>query len=219
MKHFEITEWCDFVRETAEPMHQAEMKGHLAEGCSKCQRTADMMNALEATARAEARHPAPQQAVYYARSIFALQMPERVNLLPRLTAHLLYDSFRDPLPAGVRSQHHISRQTLYEAGPICMDLRLDHERGKPEVSLVGQISDKRNVNRTCSGIPVYLVAGKTDVVAKSISNELGEFRMEYAPRRNLRLVVEVGEDRVIDPQADSLEQRDMEPGQASKRRQ
>jgi hypothetical protein len=209
--HFDITQWSDFTRGIGEQAVLAAMEQHLDKGCGKCQHTAATMNSVSSTAMREKEFPVPANVVHFARSIFVLQMPEKVNLLPRIAARLLYDSFRDPLPAGLRSQHHLSRQTLYEAGQYHVDLKLDHERGARNISLVGQIVDQQDPGKTCGGVPIFLLSGRNEIVAKSISNRQGEFRMEYEPKKDLHLVVDLNEDNVIDLPAKDFGNLDGQP--------
>jgi len=63
----------------------------------------------------------PQYALRCARTIFILQQPQKVQILPRIPVRLLYDSFREPLPAGLRTQQRLSRQALYQAGDYSLD--------------------------------------------------------------------------------------------------
>ncbi len=190
MKHFEITQWADYARGLVDPAAHTAMAEHLSAGCMKCQSTVSMFEKLVPAARAEVRHQVPEYAVHCAKAIYVLQQPETVHILSGLRSKLVFDSFCEPLPAGVRSQHRISRQTLYEAGDYAMDLRQEHERGSRQVTLVGQIAKRSEPAAAVADVPVYLLAGKS-VVARAVSNEFGEFQMEYDPRKHLRLYASV----------------------------
>src|SRR5205807_8103718 len=107
-----------------------------------------------------------------------------------MPARLLYDSFREPLPAGLRTQQRLSRQYLYQAGDYSLDLRLENERGSPRVALVGQIQNRKQPGKRLGSVPVQLLSGK-QVLAQATSNSLGEFQMEYEPSKHLRLYVPV----------------------------
>ena len=168
------------------------MRGHLAGGCRKCRRSAEILGRIARLAAAECRYEVPEFAVHCARSIYGLEQPREVRVPGGLLGRLVFDSFREPLPAGVRSQHRISRQTLYEAGEYALDLRQEQERGAARVSVVGQIASRKEPGRAFAGVPVALFAGAS-VLARSVSNEFGEFQIEYAPARDLRLDVGVAE--------------------------
>src|SRR2546425_12088280 len=115
MKHFE---WTDFARGLVQESARVAMEG-LASGCRKCRHTADLLQKAAVAARSDSKVQVPEYAVRFARAIFILQLPEKVRLVPRAPARLLYDCFREPLPAGVRTQQGLSRQVLYQAGITC----------------------------------------------------------------------------------------------------
>jgi len=191
MNHFDISKWADFVRGLIEESAQVAMKRHLASGCRKCRHTADLLRKLVTAARKDSQVQVADYAVRCARVFFLLQQPEKVQILPRIPTQLLYDSFREPLPAGLRTQQRLSRQYLYQAGDYSLDLRLENERGTSRVALVGQIQNRKQAGKRLGvGVPVLLVSGKK-ILAHALSNSLGEFQMEYAPKKHHRLYVPV----------------------------
>src|SRR5437870_7927555 len=190
MKHFELAEWTDFVRGLVEKSARLPLEHHLASGCRKCRHTADLLRKLVTAARNDSQVQVPDYALRCARAIFLLQQPEKVQILPRIPARLLYDSFREPLPAGLRTQQRLSRQALYQAGDYLLDLRLENERGSSRVALVGQIQNHKQPGKRLGGVLVLLVS-EEHVLAQAVSNSLGEFQMEYAPTKRLRLYVPV----------------------------
>ncbi len=188
MKHFELVEWADFVRGLVEESARVAMERHLASGCRKCRHTTDLLHKAAVAARSDSKIQVPEYAVRYARAIFILQLPEKVRLLPRAPARLLYDCFREPLPAGVRTQQGLSRQALYQAGDYSLDLWLENECGSSRVALVGQIQNRKEPGKRLGGVLVLLVSGK-QILAQAVTNWLGEFQMEFAPAKHLRLYV------------------------------
>lgn len=191
--HYDIAEWSDFVRGLVSAGQREVMRRHLASGCGKCRRVADMLGKVTELAAADSRYEVPEYAVHCARAIFALEQPRQVRILPGLIGRLVFDSFREPLPAGVRSHHHISRQTLFEAGDYSVDVRQEHERGSARVTMVGQVASRKEPGQALAGVPVVLYSGNS-VLARTVSTRYGEFHLEYAPARDLRL--EVGAERV-----------------------
>ncbi|HEX7671903.1 MAG TPA: hypothetical protein VF395_20050, partial [Polyangiaceae bacterium] len=95
---------------------------------------------VAAVARGEEAFGVPAHALRWAMAIFSLQQPERVHILPRVLARLVFDSFGEPQPAGVRSLELVSRQAMYRVGDTYIDLRMESEPGTHRVSLVGQIA-------------------------------------------------------------------------------
>ena len=188
MKHFDITQWTDFGRGVVPGPERAAMETHLSvQGCARCRATLDFVRGVGSVARAADRNTPPDYAVRCAKALSALLQPQKARF-PSLVAHLIYDSFRDPIPAGMRSEDRVSRQALYEAGDFCLDLRLEHDRGAPLVTLVGQLTNRTAPDSSVPEAPVLLMA-RNDVVAHTVSNPFGEFQMEYVPARYLRLCV------------------------------
>ncbi len=190
MKHFELEQWVDFVRGLGIATERAAMQLHLSSDCKQCAAKVEMLQKLNDAASADVSYRIPDYAVHMARSIYALQRPEKVQLLPRLLAKLTFDSFQEPMLAGVRSQQRLIRQALYEAGDYSLDLRIEHERGAALVVLVGQVINRREPGQKMSDVPVMLMSGK-EVLGRAISNRFGEFQMEYKPKRSLQLHVPV----------------------------
>ena len=140
-------------------------------------------------ASAEGNYQVPPYIVHNARAVFALQQPERVYVFPRNLARLVRDSFKEPLPAGLRGRHRLTRHALYESEDYSVDLQLEHQDGEATVCMVGQIAHRGEAGRPLANLPVFLMAGKK-TVARTLSNSLGEFQIEYVPKQHVSLFVQ-----------------------------
>ncbi len=189
MSHFDIVEWADMVRGLVKGAKRAEMSAHLASGCQSCRQTMEILGEVSRISARESRFEVPPYVVQSARAIFALQQPEKVYFFPKIVGKLIYDSFKEPLPAGVRARHLITRHALYRAGDYSVDIRLEHQKGTATVTLVGQIVNRMRPDQPVSIVPVYLVSGR-QFVAQGICNAFGEFQLEYRPRRHMRLYLQ-----------------------------
>jgi hypothetical protein len=198
MNHFDISQWTDFGRGVVPGPERAAMETHLsAQGCVRCRATLDLVRRVVAIARTADRYTPPDYVVRCAKALSALLQPQKARF-PSLVAHLIYDSFRDPIPAGMRAEDRLSRQALYEAGNFCLDLRLEHDRGTPLVTLVGQLTNRTAPDSSVPEAPVLLMV-RNDIVAHTVSNPFGEFQMEYVPARHLRLCIP------LDPTGERIE--------------
>jgi anti-sigma factor RsiW len=187
MKHFSIWQWTDYVRVLGDDVTRSAMDAHLTSGCARCQRTVNVLRGVASTARDEADYEPPEHAIRYAQAIYSLSRPEKASL-PRLIARLVHDSIRDPLPAGMRSQDRPSRHALYEAGSYCLDLQLEQQLASGLVMLIGQLADRKKPATSTADVPIWLMDRKS-LVASTLCNPFGEFQLEYAPARDLRLHV------------------------------
>jgi hypothetical protein len=193
--------WVDYARGLGGAEERAAMEAHLSSGCEQCQRQAALWGRLAATARAEAEYEPSPHTVRLARAIFALRAPERARSPVQILARLVYDSFRDPLPAGLRAADRPS-QARFEAEHYSVDLHLNRERVDREIGagrmvLVGQIEHSSQPGKGLADLPVLLVSG-SQVVARGVSNERGEFHLEYDPRTRPRLRIPVEVDKRIE---------------------
>ena len=189
MKHFDSTEWLDYLRGFVGEAKRGEMEQH-RQKCAGCAGNISQLERLIATAKADAQYEVPEPAVHMARAIYALQRPAEVQLLPKVLAKLVFDSFREPALAGVRGQQRIARQAMYEAGDYCVDIRMEQERGATTVALVGQIVNRNLPEQKIADVPILLMAGK-EILGRARSNSFGEFQLEYEPRQPLSLHVPV----------------------------
>jgi hypothetical protein len=192
MKHFDLGRWMDYVRGVAAGQELALLEAHLADGCPECRQTVELLSRIAEHLSRQAAYEPPAALRERAVRIFPPRVLERPPALPVLAARLLYDSFRDPQPLGVRSSQRAGRQVLYEAGDFSIDLRLENESPRGPVTVVGQIANRSDPEKPVSGVPVFVLAGE-EVLTSGHSNQYGEFQIESLWKRNLRLCVPVAE--------------------------
>ena len=197
MSHYDLTQWADFVRGIGGEAERRQMEQHLASGCRTCGGNARLMGSLRNLATSEASYEAPRYAEQSVKAMFLLRQPERVRLLPRLAAKLVFSDAVAGPGGGVRSLERFSHQALYEAGEFALDLRLDQEYGATTVVLVGQITDRSEPTRKLTNLPVLLMSDG-EILVRASSNQFGEFHLEYEPRGRLRLCAAVGNGKRIE---------------------
>jgi hypothetical protein len=183
MTHFTAWEWTDFVTETGDPAAHSAMHAHLA-GCARCQRTVDVLRTVADLAQRESAYAPPDHAIRYARALYSLYRPEKSGLT-RLIAQLMHDSASAPLPAGIRSEDRLSRHLVYQAENYYLDLQLEYQPSG-RVTLIGQLANQSAPAISTANVPVCLMERST-TLATTLCNTLGEFHLECAPSRNLRL--------------------------------
>jgi len=186
-RHFDITEWADYVRNVAPAEQHEQMMAHLL-GCSKCEKVQSLLSRFAGICLREAKVEIPRLAEQQVKALVGLARAPRRSTLARLLGSLVYDSLNDPQPVGVRGTHQINRQVMFNAGDYSVDLRFEHEKGSASVVLVGQIANQKAPEENLANLPVILVAGNRELT-RSISNTFGEFQLEYVPESDLRLLV------------------------------
>lgn len=116
------------------------------------------------------------------------------ELLERVArkASLVFDSFRQPLPAGVRVVGPSARRLLYKAGRYRVRLRLEPGADSDRLSLVGQVLDEGFPKKPLHDLAV-LVSSGGKTVDRTLTNRFGEFLLQPEPAKDLRLSVEAPE--------------------------
>ena len=186
MKHFDITEWADFVLGTLPADRRDAMASHLASQCPDCSAVRQLLQRVREVTAADALYSPPVDLVNAVANIPASRIPQKPRLLDRIVATLIYDSFGDLQREGARSEHSASRQLALRAGSYRLELQMD--RSNSQVTLVGQFACDTPGTDRIDGIPVLLF-GSGKVVAQAVTNDFGEFCLEYRQRAKLRLCI------------------------------
>ncbi len=201
MTHYGVELWVDYARDVVGDEVRAAMDAHLSGGCSRCQATRDVLGRFAELAAQDRQNEPPEQVVQRAEAIFESRRPVDLKAFTTTLARLVYDSVRDPLPAGARAQGQ-PRQALYETDDHSIHIQVDRERpGRdraiPRLVVVGQIVDRSQPGRRLEEVPVLLKSGR-QVTATAVTNSLGEFHIECLPEAGLRLEIPVGDGSVIE---------------------
>jgi hypothetical protein len=186
--HAREEDWVDFANQRAEPGVRARLEQHLEKGCPRCERTLRLWKAVLDAAHDESQYAPPEEALHRLAGEFARRRPR--PLLERVAEQvsLVFDSFRQPLPAGVRSAGLGPRQLIYSVGRYTIRLRVEPAAHAERLSIVGQILDEQDPPTSLQDIAVLALKG-TQTLDRTLTNHLGEFVLEPDAAENLRLRV------------------------------
>ncbi len=185
MKHFELTQWADYVRGVLSPSANELLGAHLSE-CQECGDVANMLRRVSITATSDRQFEPPRYVVEAAENIFpSREIP--VGLRP-VMGHLSFDSFAGAMPVGVRSLRPESRHLVYDAGVYSIDLLVDGDHAEKTLTLTGHVVNKNEPGANLGPVRAIALSSQR-VVASAMANDLGEFSLTSAYRRNLRLLV------------------------------
>src|SRR5262245_53630457 len=193
MGHFTLSQWTDYVRGLVAGDEQRAMDLHLTSHCSRCAEMTNLLRQVVVASQNETEYEPPDGSLRRAEAIYEWFQPERPSLT-RLVANLVRDSWREPIPAGMRGRDRLSHHALYEAGNFYLDLQVEQRRPSGLVSLTGQVADRNQSATGHARVPVLLMARK-NLVTSTVCNGFGEFQLDYSPSRNLRLCLPLGESK------------------------
>ncbi|HVH88869.1 MAG TPA: zf-HC2 domain-containing protein [Terriglobales bacterium] len=187
MKHIAQELLAAFVRQSLSAAEALSVREHL-EQCHECAETARLFGEVIRVGSNEPAYEPPEGIVRTAKAYFEAQQHKAV----KAGFELLFDSVLQPMAAGVRASVASARQLLYRIGTVYVDMRVDSELNSERAALVGQMLDSAHPGHPVAGVPVILMDGRKNV-ASTISNNNGEFHLEFALKSNLRLSVSVGD--------------------------
>jgi hypothetical protein len=163
--------------------------GHI-ETCEECQAKADWLKGVMRSARLESTYEPPNWAIANAINFFRLKRPSAVRFAEQVLATLVYDSFNDPLPRGIRQRDLPARQTLYQAEGVQLDLKvqvMEDDKGL----IIGQIVSE-DADFDVKGLGIAL-SHEGELIGASETNALGEFVFEHMPKGDYELIVQFGD--------------------------
>ena len=203
MKHIAQELMVEFVRKKL-PRAQVNTVGeHLSE-CPECSDLAPLLREIVRVGANEAGYEPPEGIVRTVKAYFDAE--QRKAAQPKSAFELLLDTLTQPAAAGARASVASARQLLYRIGTVYVDMRVDSELNSSRVALVGQMLDSARPGHPVANVPVILLDGRKNVTS-TISNDNGEFHLEFEIKSNLRLSVTVGDNRPVYLPITGIEQR------------
>jgi hypothetical protein len=185
--HFSEQSWVDLVRGVSRGEFGEDVKAHLAMGCATCKTAQDSWGRVSRFAATEESYTPPENLVRLVKLGFAgkvAQQPRKWTI-----ANLMFDSFAQPLRAGVRSGALRVWQVIYEAEGLTVDLHFGRRSQSKEVHIVGQVFDRKAAQALQDNATVELSTEHEQLVAAAAISGLGEFHLEFEARDHLWLSV------------------------------
>ncbi len=196
MKHFSQEDCADFVNRTAAPVRLVEMEKHLSGGCAKCTKELNVWQRVKDFASQESNYEPSEETVRLAIGTYAVRGPQPHRGIFREIAQLVFDSFREPILAGVRGGHTPCRRLMFRAGEVMIDLSMEAAARRSHVLLVGQVLDTATSGIGIGEVPIHLLNGR-DTLAETTTNFYGEFQLECSENKNLQISIGVTQDKDV----------------------
>src|SRR5215471_3633287 len=117
--------------------------------------------------------------------------PRETALHSVQAARLIFDSFRRPMPVGVRVSSPPTRHLAYQHKKIVIDLSIQMQEKSGQTFLAGQILDGEARGKL-DGLSVLLVSG-TGTLARTATNQFGEFHIEGELPEDVSLEIRLGD--------------------------
>jgi hypothetical protein len=119
--------------------------------------------------------------------------PQAKGSLRRLIASLVYDTYDQPMLAGVRRVGAPPRQLLFRAGEVDVDVKIESMEANDRITLVGQVLS--NATKFFDNTPVKLESHGI-VRYRTRTNPVGEFSFDEVPKDTYHLSVDLPEGQI-----------------------
>jgi hypothetical protein len=190
-EHFTEEDWTAFARAQGDPTRRARVAQHIEGGCRQCEQTLRLWSVLLSVAEQEAAGRPPFAVIAGGRKPSRLAGKGPFERMATGVA-LIFDSFRQPELAAVRSAGAAPRQLLYKAGRYTIKVQVEPGAASDRLCIVGQILDERDPATVLRDIAVRAMKGRR-TLGRTHTNRMGEFHLEPDATEKLQLSVDVPE--------------------------
>ena len=174
---------------------KAMVDAHVS-NCSECRQERNELQQFMIKLRADSSLEPPGDALQFAVGLFqpVLQPQETVGgTVRRIIASLVFDTFDEPMQAGIRRVGAPPRQLLFRAGDVDVDVRIEAMEANDRISLIGQVLS--NSEKFFDNTPVKLESHGM-VRYKTMTNFVGEFVFDEVPKDTYHLSVDLPEGQI-----------------------
>jgi hypothetical protein len=194
MTHYSVEAWADFARREMEPENEVRMQEHLESGCRACVQTLQVwLGVLEVATGLNVHNP-PDRGIRFVKALHRVFPPDagtdRVEV-PRLLLPAL-----DPAALGIRSSQPTRRHFVFQRGNVLLEIDIDLHLETGAISLAGQLMDPVSPSSLFAERRVILL-GEQSEIARTHTNQFGEFHINFAGASDLMLVIELEDDGLL----------------------
>ena len=195
MRHLNAENIMEYMDGQATAESKTTMENHLSQ-CSDCVELKQELEQFMLQLQADALFEPPAELVQWGVNLFQpmLQPKETVGgKVRKFVASLVFDTFDEPMLAGVRRVGAPPRQLLFRAGDVDVDVKIESMEANDRISLVGQVLS--NTEKFFDNTPVKLESHGT-VRYKTMTNFVGEFAFDEVPKDTYHLSVDLPEGQI-----------------------
>ena len=139
MRHVTIENLIDYIEGQGSDVEKSTLEGHVA-SCSDCGELKQEFQTLVTRLREDASFEPPAELVQWGINLFqpVTQPQGLVSGLRKFIASLVFDTYDQPMLAGVRRVGAPPRQLLFRAGDVDVDVKIESMEANDRITLVGQ---------------------------------------------------------------------------------
>jgi anti-sigma factor ChrR (cupin superfamily) len=194
MGHVTIENLIDYIEGQVSDVENPTLEAHFA-SCKDCGELKQEFQSLITRLQADASCEPPAELLRWSINLFQpMTRPQGViNSLRKFVAPLVFDTYDQPMLAGVRRVGAPPRQLLFRAGDVDVDVKIESMEANDRITLVGQVLS--NTAKFFDNTPVKLESHGI-VRYRTRTNLVGEFSFDEVPKDTYHLSVDLPEGQI-----------------------
>jgi hypothetical protein len=194
MRHITVENLIDYIDGQVSGVEKSTLEGHVAT-CGDCAELKQEFQALIHHLKEDASFEPPAELVQWSINLFqpVMQPQGAVSGLRKFIASLVFDTYDQPMLAGVRRVGAPPRQLLFRAGDVDVDVKIESMEANDRITLVGQVLS--NTDKFFDNTPVKLESHGI-VRYRTRTNVVGEFSFDEVPKDTYHLSVDLPEGQI-----------------------
>jgi len=193
MRHVSTEQIVNYTDGTTSAAERTVFENHLT-ACAGCHELNQEFQLLLTRLQSDATFEPPMDLVKWGVNLFQpVAQPETGGAFKKLIALLVFDTFDQPMLAGVRRVGAPPRQLLFRAGEVDVDVKIESMEANDRITLVGQVLS--NAEKFFDNTPVKLESHGI-VRYKTRTNLVGEFSFDEVPKDTYHLSVDLPEGQI-----------------------
>jgi hypothetical protein len=192
MRHITVEDLINYMDGQASDVEKSTLETHLT-SCTECVEVKQEFQALITRLREDSSFEPPAELVKWGIDLFQPVTQPQVGGLRKFIASLVFDTFDQPMQAGVRRVGAPPRQLLFRAGDVDVDVKIESMEANDRITLVGQVLS--SATKFFDNTPVKLESHGI-VRYRTRTNVVGEFSFDEVPKDTYHLSVDLPEGQI-----------------------
>jgi hypothetical protein len=192
MQHITLEDLIDYMDGKMSDVKGMTLQTHLS-GCEECRKEEQEFQLLFHSVLNDASFEPPTELLQWGINLFQPVMQPQESAgqsLRRIIAALIFDTYDQPMLAGVRRVGTPPRQLLFRAGDVDVDVKIESMEANDRISLAGQVLS--SAPKFYPNTPVKLESHGI-VRYRTTTNVVGEFSFDEVPKDTYHLSVDLPE--------------------------
>jgi hypothetical protein len=192
MQHVTVENLINYMEGHVSDVERSTVDAHLT-GCTECVEVKQEFQSLVTRLREDSSFEPPADLVKWGIDLFQPVVQPRAGGLRKFIASLIFDTFDQPMLAGVRRVGAPPRQLLFRAGDVDVDVKIESMEANDRITLVGQVLS--SATKFFDNTPVKLESHGI-VRYRTRTNVVGEFSFDEVPKDTYHLSVDLPEGQI-----------------------